>query len=218
MRIAPELPTSSAICASSRAAASCRKLPIVDPGKYSTRRRARRDGVGTSNGWVKSAHTGRTSSAGNSALSSAADAMRKLARDFHRRVGNRAMQRSQQEPRLDACAAAVLDEMNIGSQKVGHLRQMLVHDSQLGPRRVVLGQLADLLEQLGAARVVEERGGQRLGRIGQALHGRFEEALAVGREVLHVELGVGDDGMGSGALGHRSLASRMPENCQRSSG
>jgi hypothetical protein len=55
---------------------SGRKFPIVEPGKYTTRRRTGPRGCGTSNGSVKSAQTGSTSTCGKRAASCSAERSR----------------------------------------------------------------------------------------------------------------------------------------------
>ena len=75
----------------------------------------------------------------------------------------RAVQRVEQHARLGRGPGAQLDELD----RAGDRRDLVgraLEDRALGARRVVLGQLADAVEQLGSARVVEVLGRQLLER------------------------------------------------------
>ncbi len=67
-----------------------------------------------------------------------------------------------QQPRLDRRAAAELDESDAAGEKGGDLSGPLRQDGVLRPGQVVLGEAADLLEQLRAGLVVEVAAGQPL--------------------------------------------------------
>jgi hypothetical protein len=115
---------------------------------------------------------------------------------------------SQQHPRLLGGARAELDKLtgaDLGDDLIGALGQ----DLHLGPRRVVLGQLADQLEQLRAARVVEMLWRQFLERAGESVQ------HVVGQHPLGrlVEERVDRDCVG--AVHHRSLAIRTPAKIWR---
>ena len=82
-------------------------------------------------------------------------------RRLHRLAGDvdghvqRGPQLLDQDARLAARTAAELDQLAVRAEELRHRGGMLAHDGELGARGIVLGQLADLLEQTAAARVVE---------------------------------------------------------------
>ena len=76
--------------------------------------------------------------------------------------------RVQQQTRLGGAARAELDELDRAGLR-DQLAGDALEDRALGARRVVLGELADLLEQLGAAGVVEVLGRELLELASQAL-------------------------------------------------
>src|SRR3954470_19115139 len=91
---------------------------------------------------------------------------------------------------------------------------MVLEDRPFGPRRVVLGQLADLIEQLRPTAVVEVLGRQLLERLGQAVENIVGKRalVAVREERVDADLAVD-----AGGLGHRhaSQARRTPEKIWR---
>jgi hypothetical protein len=70
---------------------------------------------------------------------------------------------AKQNAGLRGGAGTDLDEL-AGARHREHVGGRIVQDRELGPSRVVLGQLGDPLEQLGAARVVQVLGRQFLER------------------------------------------------------
>src|SRR3546814_7337955 len=83
-----------------------------------------------------------------------------------------------------------------------------VCSSDLEPGEVVLGLAGDLLEQLGAAAVVEVLRRQALGRLRQAGEHVAEDVVGGGMQVGQLGNGIHSE----------SLARRRPENCQRAVG
>ena len=65
---------------------------------------------------------------------------------------------------FQAGAGAELDQHAAVRHAVDDLGGVRIEDRSFRPRRIVLGQPRDLLEQLAAARVVEEAAGQGLAR------------------------------------------------------
>ena len=139
--------------------------------------------------------------------------------DVDRDVGGEAAgvaHRAQQVARLRCRARAELDQGPGLPRRGDDLSRAPGEDLALGAGRVVLGQLGDLLEELGAALVVEVLGRQllRLGGQAEADVARHREA-AVGAQA-HLDL----DRLGGGAGVHRpaSLAQRKPEKIWRRCG
>ena len=133
-----------------------------------------------------------------------------LARDVDRHVGREVGHRLEQQPRLDAGAAAELDQ---GAARPGQprlLARTAGQDPGLGAGEVILRQLADGVEQFGAPRIVEElrRDGARRPR---------QAGMNGGAELVAV---TDLDGVRSkqGDVHRRSSASRMPPNIHRASG
>src|SRR5262249_52641463 len=89
-----------------------------------------------------------------------------------------------EQPRLEARAGTVLDELRVAPEDPDDLVDMALHDRDLGARRVVLGQLADRLEQLRAAPVVEVLRGDRLARRRQAGEPGLAERGPLDEEVV----------------------------------
>jgi hypothetical protein len=106
-----------------------------------------------------------------------------LARDVDRHVRRGPLEAVEQQPRLRAAAAAVFDEQGACADARCHLARVRTQDRELGARRVVLGEGADLLEQLRALRVVEVLARQRLRPAAEARERVLEEALALGVDV-----------------------------------
>jgi hypothetical protein len=134
--------------------------------------------------------------------------------DVHRDVAlerSRGVQRVQQHPRLGRSAGAELDEL----YRAGQLRQLLsplFEDRPLGARRVVLGQLADPVEQLGAAGVIEVLWRQLLEGACEAVeHVLGERAFMRAVQVrVDSDRRLGDRLAWWGWLHHASLARRTP--------
>src|SRR5262249_8176742 len=76
-------------------------------------------------------------------------------------------QRADQEPRLQALAAAVLEERRAAAGKAGDVAQMFAGDREFHPGWVVLAQAADPFEQPAAGGIVEILRRQRLLRAGE---------------------------------------------------
>ena len=104
------------------------------------------------------------------------------------------VQRVEQHARLRGRARAELDELDRARQR-RQLGRGLLEDRALGARRVVLGQLADPVEQLGAARVVEVLGRQFLERAREAV----EHVLGERAFLAAVEMRVDPDRRSSSA-------------------
>ena len=125
-----------------------------------------------------------TRSPGNSSTSSSAHARTIALGDVERHVARRSVPAScmalSSSARLGRRARPELDELGRAGQR-GDLGRSALEDRPLGARRVVLGQLADLVEQLGAARVVEVLGRQLLERPGEAVEDVVGERPLVAR-------------------------------------
>ncbi len=121
--------------------------------------------------------------------------------------------RIEQDARLLRGPGAELDQL-AGAGRLDDLAGLRLQDRLLGARRVVLGQLADAVEQLGAARVVEMFGRKLLERPGEAVeHVVGEHPFLVGRQP-----GVDLDLVGGQQRAHHatSFAIRIPEKiCRR---
>ena len=91
-------------------------------------------------------------------------------------------------------------------------RSALGEDRGFGAREVVLGQLADPIEEDGAALVVEEFRVKVLRAGRQAGQDFREEQIACGRRRSHQR------GCGAVRTHAEPFASRMPANCQRAVG
>ena len=83
-----------------------------------------------------------------------------IAGNIHRHIAGRIRQLIQQQAGLHAAAAAELHQQDALAEQRGHVRAVVAHDLQLGTRGVVLGQLADLIEQRRALGVIEILGRQ----------------------------------------------------------
>src|SRR4029078_10219180 len=88
----------------------------------------------------------------------------------------RGPQRPDQQARLEALAAAILDEDAAPAREPRDLGEVLAGERELGARGVVLGQAADALEQAAAGRVIEILGGKRLLRPRQPREDVLQEA------------------------------------------
>ena len=90
-----------------------------------------------------------------------------VARDVDRHVARQRRQRIQQQPRLGARAAARLDQQRALADRGGDRADVLAQDRRLDPRQVVLGLLADPLEQPRALCVVQVARRDVLRRVAQ---------------------------------------------------
>ena len=117
----------------------------------------------------------------------------------------------EQHPRLDSRAGAESDQLRVGADRFRHLAPVVPQQLCLRARDVILGQLADFLEQLDAAFVVKKFAWERTRR-GRKTGENFREEILIDRlEIEHSHH--------AGRTAHeRSRASRMPLNCQRLSG
>ena len=131
--------------------------------------------------------------------------------------GARLGHRAQQQPRLGRRARAELDELR-GAGGLDDLGAALLEDRALGARRVVLGQLADAVEELGAAGVVEVLGRQLLERPREAV----EDVVGQRALVAGADEGLDDDRVGGQQGRHQlssgSVARRRPAKICRRSG
>jgi hypothetical protein len=96
--------------------------------------------------------------------------------DVDRQVGRRA-QRAQQQPRLEALAAAVLDQLDVLAppREARDRVDVGARQRELGAGQVILRQPADALEQLAAGGVVEILRRQRLLRPRQSGNNIFKK-------------------------------------------
>ena len=123
---------------------------------------------------------------------------------------------AQQQACLGRRPRAELDELG-GARGRDDVLRTRREDRALRPRRVVLGQLADAIEEFGAAGVVEVLGRQLLERLGEPVeHVVGERAL-----VLRADVGLDDDRVGDEQGRHQlswrsvSAARRTPAKIWR---
>ena len=141
------------------------------------------------------------------------DGFRDVERDVAAEVAGRG-HGIEQYPRLLGRARAELDQL-AGPDGARYLIGLRVQDGLLGAGRVVLGQLADALEQLRASGVVEVLGRELLERPREPVE------HVVGQHPL---LGLGQPGVDPDLVGEEqrshqsSLAMRKPEKICRRSG
>ena len=192
-------------------ASSGAKLPIVEPGKKPSRLPSPRAGKrGRSNGRVIVGADRDDGERREIARPARRRLAQRLARDVDRDIGGR---------RLERVAAAVRTlrlaplpnstSWHARPDKRGDLAGVLLEDRHLGARRIVFRQLADLLEQRRAARVVEKVARDRLCALRRGPTSTASRKLSSAgarswktRQVLASSL-------------MRSSASRMPPNAQR---
>ncbi len=120
------------------------------------------------------------------------------------------VQRVEQDARLGRGSGAELDELD-GARERGDVGRRGGEDRALGAGLVVRRQLADLVEQLGAAGVVEVLRRQLLEGAGEPV----QDVLGERALLAAVEVGVDLDGDRQGGVAHglhhaTSVASRMP--------
>src|SRR5579871_5787266 len=70
------------------------------------------------------------------------------------------------------------------AQCVSHVTRVFRENPKFGAREVVLREVADLVEELGAALVVEEFAGQSLFLLAQSRNDLRAEVIALGREIM----------------------------------
>jgi hypothetical protein len=131
-----------------------------------------------------------------------------------RHIALRRIERVEQEPHLGERTGAELDDLGLGADLGRDLAGALGEDAKLGARRVVLGQLADAVEQRRARDVVEElrrNAARRSAEAREQLAAEIGERRGPlrGAECMEVECRIAHQ---------RSFASRSPENCQRAAG
>src|ERR1051326_1956490 len=131
-----------------------------------------------------------------------------LLRDVDRYINARIAQFFEQDARLRSRAGAETDQFDLRTERVPHLRAMQSQNLDLSARDVVLGQLADLLEQLRAMFVVEKFAGQFAWRLCQTAH-NFVAKVLLCRDLRR---------MADVFVHERSRAKRIPMNCHRLSG
>jgi hypothetical protein len=129
-------------------------------------------------------------------------------RDVHGHVRRRRDERVEQQPHLQPGPAPVLDEHRARAEVPGEFGRARLEDLQLRARQVVLGQLADPLEQRGAGVVVEELRRERL-------RGRPQAGEHVAPDAVAAPVAFGPGAVAQRGRGHAPLASRTPPNCQR---
>jgi hypothetical protein len=111
------------------------------------------------------------------------------------------VERVEQHPRLGRGPRAQLDQLTSARQP-RELVGLVLENRALGARRVVLGQLADAVEQLGAARVVEVLRRQFLERPREAVEHVVRERAFIRPCEVRVDA---DCGLGKRLRGHERL-------------
>ena len=102
------------------------------------------------------------------------------------RVDGRFLERIQQQARLAAGAAAVVDDVGARARERGDLGAAGTQEGDLDARDVVLGHLEDGLEQVRAALVIDEAAGQPLRRLREAGEHGLPEIVRRRREVMEL--------------------------------
>src|SRR4051794_29350767 len=98
-------------------------------------------------------------------------------------------------------AAAQFDQPAMRPDPLGDLVGIFLKDRGFGAGQVILRRAANLLEQLGAARIVEELAGQRFGLPRQTGEHRVAKALLARRQIMKGE---------GGSIIHWGSLSRYP--------
>src|SRR5919198_1278905 len=132
----------------------------------------------------------------------------KLPRDIDTEVGG-GVQDIEQQPDLLAGPAPKLHEQAVRLRAAGNILCVGLQDSGLGAGQIILRQLTDSLEQFRAAPVIEEFWGNVLGLLRESREYGLPQ-IVVSRTGMIMEL--------DRSRFHRSSASRIPMNCQRSRG
>ena len=102
-----------------------------------------------------------------------------LLRDVDRDINGRLFERFDEDPRLGARAGAESDQLDVRSEMRGDFGSMSIQNIDLGPRDVILRQLANFLEQRRAALIVEILARQRTwiaGKTGDTSDSKSEAA------------------------------------------
>src|ERR687896_1516761 len=132
----------------------------------------------------------------------------KLPRDIDTEVGG-GVQDIEQQPDLLAGPAPKLDEQAVRLHAAGDILCVVVQDSRLRAGQIILREFTDNLEQFRAAPVIEEFWGNALGLLRESREYGLPQVVVSATGII-IEL----DRSGF----HRSSASRIPMNCQRSRG
>ncbi len=99
----------------------------------------------------------------------------KIPRYIDRRILRQIRQSIQKGSYFDAGTAAKFDEVCPTPDKFGNFSQPLFQDADFGPRGIIFLKIANLVENLGAALIVEEFARQFFLRLGEAIeHGGSE--------------------------------------------
>ena len=130
-------------------------------------------------------------------------------RDVDRHESRWTLQRAEQQADFLQRAGAELDQLGLRAYAFGHLGGVLAQDRELGAGGVVLGQLADAVEQRRALTVVEVLGRDPARLTAQTIAQRAVETVGAGFRMLDAG-GAHDEAP--------SRASRKPLNCQRAAG
>src|SRR6516162_8882386 len=133
-----------------------------------------------------------------------------LARDVDWHISCRPIERSQQDARLRAGAAAELDQPAVRADLRRNIGRVFFEDRDLGAGRIVFGEAADRLEQSRAARVIEEFARDRFWGAAEPFQHGIAKALLTGRQIMKREASAADH--------PRSSASRNPAKAQRAAG
>jgi len=180
---------------------------------------------------MKSATTGRTSSDGMIPTEGRRFNLQVRARDVDGHVSPRGPQGLQQGAELDARPRPEFDHFGVRPDPVRDRLGVLLQHTHFHPSDVVLGLLADGLEQPGSVLVIEEHRRDRVRAAGSSARRMawrnpsdpdcgvgIRTAVGTGR----VErLGSTEEGMGMCGLAaaiQRSRANRTPVNCHRAVG
>ena len=89
-----------------------------------------------------------------------------LAGDINRDVGRRFFKRVQQDADFLDRAATIFQDLHTRPNHGCHLPRFLAHQSRFRARWIILRQLANLVEEFGAVRIVEVLTRQGFGRGG----------------------------------------------------
>ena len=106
--------------------------------------------------------------------------------NIDRDVGDRILEMFEQHPRLHAGAGAEADQLRVRADRFGHFAAVTPQELGLGAGDVILRQLADFLEQLRAALIVEKFAGKRTRRTGESGDDFGEKIRADRLEIEHV--------------------------------